>query len=300
VKKKKPTTVIAASSTDDGAGDAFKGCKKFCFQDEKIAVSGVFQSMSRDAMEELVLIHGGKVSSAVSGKTTFLLAGNLLEDGRSVSESAKYKTAVTKQIPIITEDQFLARIHQHEEEQRLVLEQQQQRQMLMTKEDEKDDAANHTTQEVAAEGVHTTLRNSSKALPTATKIGERPSSNAVTKISSSSVANRVADNSDMLWVDKYKPTSSSQLIGSAEVVKKIVDWLKKWHDVHVLKKVKIPFSKENPGAKAALLSGPPGIGKSTVASLAARELGYDVMELNASDTRNRKEIEAQLTSAVSR
>jgi hypothetical protein len=46
--------------------------------------------------------------------------------------------------------------------------------------------------------------------------------------------------------------------------------------VHLKKTEKIPFSKENPGARAALLSGPPGIGKSTVAALAAREGGYDV------------------------
>jgi replication-associated recombination protein RarA len=46
--------------------------------------------------------------------------------------------------------------------------------------------------------------------------------------------------------------------------------------VHLKKTEKVPFSKENPGARAALLSGPPGIGKSTVAALAAREGGYDV------------------------
>ena len=36
---------------------------------------------------------------------------------------------------------------------------------------------------------------------------------------------------------------------------------------------KVPFAKENPGAKAVLLSGPPGIGKTTIATLAAHELG---------------------------
>ena len=67
---------------------------------------------------------------------------------------------------------------------------------------------------------------------------------------------------------------------------------------NVKQTAKVPFNKENPGAKAALLSGPPGIGKSTVAGLAARELGYDMIELNASDTRNKREIEGTLSSAV--
>jgi Mrp family chromosome partitioning ATPase len=50
----------------------------------------------------------------------------------------------------------------------------------------------------------------------------------------------------------------------------------RWDAVHLKKTEKVPFSKENPGARAALLSGPPGIGKSTVAALAAMEGGYDV------------------------
>ena len=62
--------------------------------------------------------------------------------------------------------------------------------------------------------------------------------------------------------------------------------------VHRFKTVKVPFNpKEYKGAKAALISGPPGIGKSTTASMVANGLGYQVYELNASDTRNKKSLE---------
>jgi replication factor C subunit 1 len=40
---------------------------------------------------------------------------------------------------------------------------------------------------------------------------------------------------------------------------------------------RIPFTKENPGAKAAMLSGSPGIGKTTLATLVAKYLGYEVL-----------------------
>ena len=65
---------------------------------------------------------------------------------------------------------------------------------------------------------------------------------------------------DQLWVDKYKPSSLNDVIGSSDTVKKLTDWLRRWNDMHVTKTFKPPFMKENPGAKAALLSGPPGIG----------------------------------------
>lgn len=69
-------------------------------------------------------------------------------------------------------------------------------------------------------------------------------------------------------------------------MKRLGDWLQRWDAVHLKKTTKPPpYSKENPGAKAALLSGPPGIGKTTSATLVARSLGYEVLELNASDVR---------------
>jgi len=61
----------------------------------------------------------------------------------------------------------------------------------------------------------------------------------------------------------------------------------------------VPFNpKEYKGAKAVLISGPPGIGKSTTANMVAKTLGYQVYELNASDTRNKKSLELELTDVI--
>ena len=40
-----------------------------------------------------------------------------------------------------------------------------------------------------------------------------------------------------------------------------------------------------------LLLGPPGVGKTTTVHLVCRELGFSVVEFNASDTRNVKSIQ---------
>ncbi|CAN0250450.1 unnamed protein product, partial [Ectocarpus sp. 13 AM-2016] len=59
-----------------------------------------------------------------------------------------------------------------------------------------------------------------------------------------------------------------------------------------------PQGKDNPGARAALLSGVPGVGKSSTATLVAREMGYHVMELNASDTRSKRSLSEELASVI--
>jgi replication factor C subunit 1 len=45
--------------------------------------------------------------------------------------------------------------------------------------------------------------------------------------------------------------------------------------------------------RAVLISGPPGIGKTTSAHLMAKSAGYNPIELNASDARSKKLVENQ-------
>lgn len=67
---------------------------------ETFVVSGVFQRVSRTELKKLIEDNGGKVSSSISSKTSFLVAGDKM--GPSKREKAE-----NLKIPILSEDAFL-------------------------------------------------------------------------------------------------------------------------------------------------------------------------------------------------
>lgn len=115
------------------------------------------------------------------------------------------------------------------------------------------------------------------------------------------------DEHELSFVDKYKPTTVKQIIGQQgpqSNANKLQNWLLNWHKNHgdPKKKVKAnPYSKEADGKsfKAALLSGPPGVGKTTTAHLVCEELSFDIVEFNASDTRSKRLLKEEVAQLLS-
>ena len=67
----------------------------------------------REDAEDDVKKLGGRVTSAVSGKTTYLVAGYVLENGGEVEQSRKYKDAKERGTEIISEESFKAMLEKH-------------------------------------------------------------------------------------------------------------------------------------------------------------------------------------------
>ena len=198
--------------------------------------------IDRDRAIDLAVAAGGKVTSAVSGKTTYLVVGSVLEDGRAVEEGSKYKKMRQLQADgkpgpsMLTESEFLALVGQ-------------------------------------ANVVASTIASTEPLKPHFTQ-------SAISQ----------------LWVDKYEPQTLSDFVGNASSVSKVVEWLKKWTNATTkptggFKPSGFPGRGGNTDAKAVLLSGPPGIGKSLLARLACRAAGFTVVEYNASDYRSKSAVE---------
>ncbi|CDH56922.1 replication factor c subunit 1 [Lichtheimia corymbifera JMRC:FSU:9682] len=104
---------------------------------------------------------------------------------------------------------------------------------------------------------------------------------------------------NMLWTEKYRPTTIKEIVGNKELVRKISAWLEMW-DEYRQKNFKAPADVDGGihQHRALLLSGPPGIGKTTTALVVARTHGYEPLEFNASDTRNKKRLQELLSPMV--
>ena len=86
-----------------------------------------------------------------------------------------------------------------------------------------------------------------------------------------------------LFTIKYAPKNSSQVFGQQKAVEEVKDFM-------------VNYKQKK--TKAALLLGPIGCGKTSSVYALAKELKYDVLELNSSDLRNTENITHFLNSAL--
>lgn len=75
-----------------------------------------------------------------------------------------------------------------------------------------------------------------------------------------------------LWVTRYTPRRLRDMIGAVAPITELSAWLTGWGTAG--------------GVRGALVTGPPGIGKTTAVGLIVKGCGYELIEFNASDERS--------------
>ncbi|KAF5703296.1 replication factor C subunit 1 [Fusarium globosum] len=254
----------ASAQPAAGAADLPEGADE-CLTGLSFVFTGVLQTISRDEGQALVKRYGGKVVGQPSSKTSFVVLG---EDA-GPSKLAKIKSIGIKTIDENGLFELIRKLPafggggkgaQKAQEKKKAEEDKVKKQVAEMEAEEKARKA-----------------EAAKAAKKAAAAGGPPVKAAATP-------------PVQLLTSKYAPTQLGHICGNKAQVEKIQNWLRNWP-----KHKKYNFQRRGAdgmgGERAIIISGPPGIGKTTAAHLAAKLEGYDVLESNASDTRSKKLVE---------
>ncbi|XP_020812715.1 replication factor C subunit 1 [Drosophila serrata] len=316
-----------SSCLNPGSKEIPKGSAN-CLSGLTFVVTGVLESMEREEAEAVIKEYGGKVMTVVGKKLKYLVVGE---------EAGPKKLAVAEElnIPILSEDGLFDLIREKSGLSKPVKEEKlspNERQQSSSKEKVKTEEKSVATKsKVKEEKQETKPKIKEEKTATKHKIKEEHITSPVAKKTkhdgepAPAVTHKVKkepssqppvikapepkklDEASVAWVDKHKPTNIKEIVGQAGAasnVTKLMNWLTKWyvnHDGKNKPQRPNPWAKNDDGSfyKAALLSGPPGIGKTTTATLVAKELGFDAVEFNASDTRSKRLLKDEVSTLLS-
>lgn len=245
----------------EGAPDCLAG---FTF-----VISGTLDSLEREEAEDLIKRHGGRVTGSVSKKTNYLLCDEDIE-GRKSAKAKELGTA------FLTEDGLFEMIRSSKK-------------------------SKSATQPESKKSVDTVVSSPKRKLQNtsdgtgsnATKIlaAKQLAPSTSPAKSSASPAKRKSQPKESLlpWTEKYRPKAIVDIIGNKSLVEQIQRWLQSWDEQFLKAASKGKGKKQNDSGakKAVLLSGMPGIGKTTSAKVVSQLLGFQTIEVNASDSRGK-------------
>ncbi|KAG5248303.1 replication factor [Salix suchowensis] len=235
-----------------------------CLAGLTFVISGTLDSLEREEAEDLIKRHGGRITGSVSKKTSYLLCDEDIE-GRKSSKAKELGT------PFLTEDGLFDKIRSSKnikaparEDSKVPVEKVTS---LPKKSPQKADLKTH------------------KDLAAGSQLAKQK--------------NQAIQRSSLTWTEKYRPKVPNEMIGNQSLVTQLHNWLKNWneqfHDAG--NKGKGKKQNDSTAKKAVLLSGPPGIGKTTSATLVSKMLGFQAIEVNASD--NRGKADAKIFKGIS-
>ncbi|XP_052485721.1 replication factor C subunit 1 [Gossypium raimondii] len=228
-----------------------------CLTGLTFVISGTLDSLEREEAEDLIKRYGGRVTGSVSKKTNYLLCDEDI-GGR---KSSKAKELGTK---FLTEDGLFDMIR----------------------------ASNHGKAPLKGQSnksAVTVAPSLPKKSPQQTEVKATLTKSPSPSVSSAKKRGQPVQHSSLPWTEKYRPKVPNEITGNQSLVKQLHDWLTQWNKQFLGTGSKGKGKKQNDSGakKAVLLSGTPGIGKTTSAKLVSQMLGFQTIEVNASDSRGK-------------
>ncbi|KAM4584630.1 replication factor C subunit 1 isoform 2-T2 [Odontesthes bonariensis] len=310
---------LGSKEIPKGAENCLEGCV--------FVLTGVLESMERDDAKSLIERYGGKVTGNISKKTTYLVQGR----DSGVSKLEKAESLGTN---ILDEDGLLELIRTKpgkKSKYEIAAEAENKASKTRTPPSQTSKSTPKAQKVSPSKGnsrsPHTpspsktgrTQSHGSKASDGSTPSGRGSGPTArrglglSSSASSSSSAQRPSpsgEGASLLWVDKYRPQSLKTVIGQQgdqSCANKLQRWLQNWHKHHGSSSGTKPAARfgkfgggkdDGSGYKAALLSGPPGVGKTTTAALVCEELDFSYVEMNASCTRSKNSLKEVVSESL--
>ncbi|KVH97442.1 AAA+ ATPase domain-containing protein, partial [Cynara cardunculus var. scolymus] len=259
-----------------------------CLAGLTFVISGTLDSLEREEAEDLIKRYGGRVTGSVSKKTNYLLCDEDI-GGRKSEKAKELGTG------FLTEDGLFDMIRASN------------RSKATTKDNTKKQVDTIATSlPKASPQIATSLPKESpqKGVKKKDEVHESPEKGRATRNASSGISpakrkKQTVGNSSLPWTEKYKPKVPNDIIGNQSLVfytilkicqvKQLHDWLTHWNENFLggVSKGKGKKQSDMGTKKAILLSGTPGIGKTTSAKLVSQMLGFQTIEVNASDSRGK-------------
>ncbi|KAI4371444.1 hypothetical protein MLD38_019679 [Melastoma candidum] len=237
-----------------------------CLAGLTFVISGTLDSLEREEAEDLIKRHGGRITGSVSKKTNYLLCDE--DIGGNKSKKARELGTV-----FLTEDGLFDMI----------------RSSVRDKAPPKDKSISaelsspptKTAEKVVTKSVELEKVTPSKASASGAPLAE-------SKV-------RFNKGSYLIWTEKYRPIVPNDIIGNPSLVTQLHNWLQHWNEQFLEAGRKGKGKKANDPAakKAVLLSGSPGIGKTSSAKVVCQMLGFQAIEVNASDSRGKADSKIQ-------
>ncbi|KAG0640937.1 replication factor C subunit 1 [Tuber brumale] len=226
-----------------------------CLTGLTFVFTGILESLGREDGQQLVKKYGGKITSAPSTKTSYVVLGN-------DAGPKKLETIRKLKIKTINEDGLFQLISS-----------------------------------LPANGGDGLAAKANEAKKAAEEQKVRELAREMDDETKSKGKEAIEKEATELWTVKYAPSQLTQVCGNKGQVEKLGRWLRNWP-----KNLKTNFKMRGAdgmgGARAVMIHGPPGIGKTTAAHLVAKLEGYDIVESNASDTRSKKLMEEKLRGVL--